>query len=290
MRTFLFLIFILSYSQNMFSQTKTDIDTIYKQDFEDFTLQLVRDDSGEKQAEFRTLFINKKTGISTKIFVSTYKKDLHWIFGKSIGEGAYYTYNIIKGFHLENRLLVFYSCWGVVTAVSFDLTTMTHKTYYIGFYPHTGAFANLAHSIETKEYKGIFYFHIEAGQQSGGRANILGYFNPKTNEMYDYIPDNNLGKRISDINKDFETLKEDNETSLFIRKLLIRLKLVPDNVAISYLFRSEYQNFTYFFYVKDNSSVEILRHDIEKRQWSVGGYSASSSMNNDYINHKNSPL
>ena len=63
MRTFLFLIFILSYSQNMFSQTKTSIDTIYKQDFEDFSLQLVRDDSGEKQAEFRTLFINKKTAI-----------------------------------------------------------------------------------------------------------------------------------------------------------------------------------------------------------------------------------
>ncbi|MBI1668185.1 hypothetical protein I7X29_06220 [Capnocytophaga sp. p1a2] len=265
----------------MFSQTKTDIDTIYKQDFEDFTLRLVRDDSGEKQAEFRTLFINKKTGISTKIFVSTYKKDLHWIFGKSIGEGAYYTYNIIKGFHLENKLLVFYSCWGVVTAVSFDLTTMTHKTYYIGLYPHTGAFANLAHSMETKEYKGIFYFHIEAGQQSGGRANILGYFNPKTNEMYDYIPDNNLGKRISDINKSFETLKEDKETSLFIRKLLVRLKLAPDNVAISYLFRSEYQNFTYFFYVKDNSSVEILRYDIEKKEWFVGGYNASPSLTSE---------
>ena len=281
MKTFLFLIFILSYSQNMFSQTKTDIDTIYKQDFEDFTLRLVRDDSGEKQAEFRTLFINKKTGISTKIFISTYKKDLHWIFGKSIGEGSYYTYNIIKGFHLENKLLVFYSCWGVVTAVSFDLTTMTHKTYYIGLYPHTGAFANLAHSMETKEYKGIFYFHIEAGQQSGGRANILGYFNPKTNEMYDYIPDNNLGKRISDINKSFETLKEDKETSLFIRKLLIRLKLAPDNVAISYLFRAEYQNFTYFFYTKDNSSVEILRYDSEKNEWFVGGYSASPSLTSE---------
>ena len=261
MRTFLFLIFILSYSQNMFSQTKTDIDTIYKQDFEDFTLRLVRDDSGEKQAEFRTLYIDKKSGEATKIFVSTYKKDLHWIFGKSIGEGAYYTYNIIKGFHLENKLLVFYSCWGVVTAVSFDLTTMTHKTYYIGFYPHTGAFANLAHSIETKEY--------------------IGYFNPKTNEMYDYIPDNKLGKRISDINKDFETLKEDKETSLFIRKLLIRLKLAPDNVAISYLFRYEYQNFTYFFYVKDNSSVEILRYDIEKKEWFVGGYSASPSLTSE---------
>ena len=281
MRTFLFLIFILSYSQNMFSQTKTDIDTIYKQDFEDFTLRLVRDDSGEKQAEFRTLFINKKTGISTKIFISTYKKDLHWIFGKSIGEGSYYTYNIIKGFHLENKLLVFYSCWGVVTAVSFDLTTMTHKTYYIGLYPHTGAFANLAHSMETKEYKGIFYFHIEAGQQSGGRANILGYFNPKTNEMYDYIPDNNLGKRISDINKSFETLKEDKETSLFIRKLLVSLKLAPDNVVISYLFRAEYQNFTYFFYVKDNSSVEILRYDIEKKEWFVGGYNASPSLTSE---------
>ena len=277
MRTFLFLIFILSYSQNMFSQTKTDIDTIYKQDFEDFSLRLVRDDSGEKQAEFRTLYIDKKSGEATKIFVSTYKKDLHWIFGKSIGEGAYYTYNIIKGFHLENKLLVFYSCWGVVTAVSFDLTTMTHKTYYIGLYPHTGAFANLAHSIETKEYKGIFYFHIEAGQQYGGRANILGYFNPKTNEMYDYIPDNNLGKRISDINKSFETLKEDKETSLFIKKLLIRLKLIPDNVAISYLFRSEYENFTYFFYLKDNILVEILRFDIEKRQWFADGYRAIPS-------------
>ena len=281
MRTFLFLIFMLNYFQNMFSQTKTDIDTIYKQDFKDFSLQLVRDDSGEKQAEFRTLFINKKTSISTKIFISTYKKDLHWIFGKSIGEGAYYTYNIIKGFHLENKLLVFYSCWGVVTAVSFDLTTMTHKTYYIGLYPHTGAFANLAHSMENKEYKGIFYFHIEAGQQYGGRANILGYFNPKTNEMYDYIPDNNLGKRISDINKSFETLKEDKETSLFIRKLLVRLKLAPDNVAISYLFRSEYQNFTYFFYIKDNSSVEILRYDSEKKEWFVGGYNTSPSLTSE---------
>ena len=90
MRTFLFLIFILSYSQNMFSQTKTDIDTIYKQDFKDFSLQLVRDDSGEKQAEFRTLFINKKMGISTKIFISTYKKDSNWttnyLFSILVGE------------------------------------------------------------------------------------------------------------------------------------------------------------------------------------------------------------
>ena len=281
MKTFLFLIFILSYSQNMFSQTKTDIDTIYKQDVENFTLQLVRDDSGEKQAEFHTLYIDKKSGEATKIFVSTYKKNSNWTTSKYLGEGAYHTYNIIKGFHLDNKLLVFYSCWGVVTAVSFDLTTMTHKTYYIGLYPHTGAFAYLSHSMETKEYKGIFYFHIQAGQQYGGRANILGYFNPKTNEMYDYIPDNTLGKRISDINKDFETLKEDKETSLFIRKLLIRLKLVPDNVVISYIFRAEYQNFTYFFYVKDNSSVEILRYDSEKNEWFVGGYSASPSLTSE---------
>ena len=276
---FIILFFICPY--NMYSQNENKIDTIYKQDFKYFSLQLVRDDSGEKQAEFRTLFINKKTGISTKIFISTYKKDSNWTTSKYLGEGVYYTYNIIKGFHLENKLLVFYSCWGVVTAVSFDLTTMTHKTYYIGLYPHTGAFAYLSHSIETKEYKGIFYFHIQAGQQYGGRANILGYFNPKTNEMYDYIPDNNLGKRISDINKSFETLKEDKETSLFIRKLLVRLKLAPDNVAISYLFRSEYQNFTYFFYVKDNSSVEILRYDSEKKEWFVGGYNASPSLTSE---------
>ena len=163
-RITIFLIFInlitTAYTQN---KMKKDIDIIYEQDFKDFSLQLVRDDSGEKQAEFRTLFINKKTSISTKIFISTYKKDLHWIFGKSIGEGAYYTYNIIKGFHLDNKLLVFHSFWGFVSAVSFDLTTMTHKTYYIGLYPHTGAFGYFAHSMESKEYKGIFYFHIEAG-------------------------------------------------------------------------------------------------------------------------------
>ena len=265
MRTFLFLIFILSYSQNMFSQTKTSIDTIYKQDFEDFTLRLVRDDSGENQAEFRTLYIDKKSGEATKIFVSTYKKDLHWIFGKSIGEGSYYTYNIIKGFHLENKLLVFYSCWGVVTAVSFDLTTMTHKTYYIGLYPHTGAFAYLSHSMETKEYKGIFYFHIEAGQQYGGRANILGYFNPKTYVFF------------------FLMIRRPPRSTLFpfIKKLLIRLKLVPDNIEISYLFRAEYQNFTYFFYVKDNSSVEILRYDSEKKEWFVVGYNASPSLTSE---------
>ena len=278
MRTFLFLIFILSYSQNMFSQTKTDIDTIYKQDFEDFSLQLVRDDSDKEKAEFRTLYIDKKSGEATKIFVSTYKKDSNWATSKYLGEGAYHTYNIIKGFHLDNKLLVFYSCWGVVTAVSFDLTTKTHKTYYIGLYPHTGAFAYLSHSIEAKEFRNIFYFHIEAGQQYGGKANILGYFNPKTNEMYDYIPDNTLGKRFSDIDKSFENLKEDKETSLFIKKLLIRLKLAPDNVAISYLFRAEYQNFTYFFYIKDNSSVEILRYDSEKKEWFVGGYNASPSL------------
>ena len=283
MKTFLFLIFILSYSQSMLSQTQASIDTLYRQDFKDFTLRLVRDDTDEEKTEFRTLYIDKKSGEATKIFVSTYKKDSNWTTSKYLGEGAYHTYNIIKGFHLDNKLLVFYSCWGVVTAVSFDLTTKTHKTYYIGLYPHTGAFAYLSHSMETKEYKGIFYFHIEAGQQSGGRANILGYFNPKTNEMYDYIPDNTLGKRISDIDKSFETLKEDKETSFFIKKLLIRLKLAPDNVAISYLFRSEYQNFTYFFYIKDNSSVEILRFDIEKKEWFVGGYSASPSLTSEKL-------
>lgn len=277
-RITIFLIFInlitTAYTQN---KMKKVIDTIYKQDFKDFSLQLVRDDSGEKQAEFRTLFINKKTSISTKIFISTYKKDLHWIFEKSIGEGAYYTYNIIKGFHLENKLLVFYSCWGVVTAVSFDLTTMTHKTYYIGFYPHTGAFANLVHSMVAKEFRDIFYFHIKAGQQYGGKANILGYFDPKTNEMYNYIPRDTLGIKVSDIDKSFETLREDKETSVFIKKLLTRLKLVPENTEIRYLFRFEYQNFTYFFYLKDNILVEILRFDIEKRQWFADGYRAIPS-------------
>ncbi|WP_231374974.1 hypothetical protein [Capnocytophaga sp. oral taxon 863] len=277
----LFLIFIVSYSQSMLSQTQASIDTLYRQDFKDFTLLLVRDDTDEEKAEFQTLYIDKKSGEATKIFVSTYKKGSNWTTSKYLGEGVYHTYNIIKGFHLENKLLVFYSCWGVVTAVSFDLTTMTHKTYYIGLYPHTGAFAYLSHSMETKEYKGIFYFHIQAGQQYGGRANILGYFNPKTNEMYDYIPDNTLGKRISDIDKSFESLKEDKETSLFIRKLLIRLKLAPDNVAISYLFRFAYQNFTYFFYVKDNSSVEILRYDSEKKEWFVRSYSASPSLTSE---------
>ena len=277
----LFLIFILTYSQSMLSQTQASIDTLYRQDFKDFTLLLVRDDTDEEKAEFQTLYIDKKSGEATKIFVSTYKKGSNWTTSKYLGEGVYHTYNIIKGFHLENKLLVFYSCWGVVTAVSFDLTTMTHKTYYIGLYPHTGAFAYLSHSMETKEYKGIFYFHIQAGQQYGGRANILGYFNPKTNEMYDYIPDNTLGKRISDIDKSFESLKEDKETSLFIRKLLIRLKLAPDNVAISYLFRFAYQNFTYFFYVKDNSSVEILRYDSEKKEWFVRSYSASPSLTSE---------
>ena len=265
----------------MLSQTQASIDTLYRQDFKDFTLRLVRDDTDEEKAEFQTLYIDKKSGEATKIFVSTYRKGSNWTTSKYLGEGVYHTYNIIKGFHLDNKLLVFHSFWGFVSAVSFDLTTKTHKTYYIGLYPHTGAFAYLAHSMKTKEYKGIFYFHIDAGQQYGNKANILGYFNPKTNEMYDYIPDNNLGKRISDINKDFESLREDKETSLFIRKLLIRLKLAPDNVAISYIFRSEYQNFTYFFYIKDNSSTEILRYDSEKKEWFVGGYSASPSLTSE---------
>jgi len=275
----IFLIFInlitTAYTQN---KMKKDIDIIYEQDFKDFSLQLVRDDSGEKQAEFRTLFINKKTGISTKIFISTYKKDSNWTTSKYLGEGVYYTYNIIKGFHLENKLLVFYSCWGIVTAVSFDLTTMTHKTYYIGFYPHTGAFAYLSHSIEAKEFRNIFYFRIQAGQQYGGKANILGCFDPKTNEMYDYIPRDTLGIKVSDIDKSFETLIEDKETSVFIKKLLTRLKLVPENTEIRYLFRFKYQNFTYFFYLKDNILVEILRFDIEKRQWFADGYRAIPSI------------
>ena len=290
MKIFLSLIFILSYSQSICSQTETNIDTLYRQDFKDFTLRLVRDDTDEEKAEFRTLYIDKKSGEATKIFVSTYKKGSNWTTSKYLGEGAYHTYNIIKGFHLENKLLVFHSFWGIISAVSFDLTTKTHKTYYIGLYPHTGAFGYLAHSMEAKEYKDLFYFHIKAGQQYGGRANILGYFNPKTNEMYDYIPNNTLGKRISDIDNSFETLKEEKETSLFIKKLLIRLKLAADNVEISYLFSFKYQNFTYFLYLKDNSSVEILRHDIEKRQWFVGGYSASPSIDDNKINSNNSPL
>jgi hypothetical protein len=64
----------------MFSQTKTDIDTIYKQDFEDFTLRLVRDDSNTEKAEFRTLYIDKKSGEASKIFVSTYKKAILFDF------------------------------------------------------------------------------------------------------------------------------------------------------------------------------------------------------------------
>ncbi len=52
MKIFLSLIFILSYSQSICSQTETSIDTLYRQDFKDFTLRLVRDDTDEEKAEF----------------------------------------------------------------------------------------------------------------------------------------------------------------------------------------------------------------------------------------------
>ena len=93
----------------MLSQTQASIDTLYRQDFKDFTLRLVRDNTDEEKAEFQTLYIDKKSGEATKIFVSTLKKDPFWLYRRSIGEGAYYTYNIIKGFHLDNKLLVFHS-------------------------------------------------------------------------------------------------------------------------------------------------------------------------------------
>ena len=82
MKTFLFLVFILSYSQSICSQTETNIDTLYRQDFKDFTLRLVRDDTDEEKAEFRTLYIDKKSGEATKIFVSTYKKGSNWTTSK----------------------------------------------------------------------------------------------------------------------------------------------------------------------------------------------------------------
>lgn len=58
MKTFLFLIFILSYSQSIFSQTETSIDTLYRQDFKDFTLRLVRDDTDEEKAEFHLFLLS----------------------------------------------------------------------------------------------------------------------------------------------------------------------------------------------------------------------------------------
>ena len=93
----------------MLSQTQASIDTLYRQDFKDFTLRLVRDDTDEEKAEFQTLYIDKKSGEATKIFVPTYKKGSNWTTSKYLGEGVYHTYNIIKGFHLNNKLLVFHS-------------------------------------------------------------------------------------------------------------------------------------------------------------------------------------
>ena len=54
----LFLIFILSYSQSMLSQTQASIDTLYRQDFKDFTLRLVRDDTDEEKAEFHLFLLS----------------------------------------------------------------------------------------------------------------------------------------------------------------------------------------------------------------------------------------
>ena len=59
------------------------------------------------------------------------RKGSNWTTSKYLGEGVYHTYNIIKGFHLENKLLVFHSFWGIISAVSFDLTTKTHKTRWL---------------------------------------------------------------------------------------------------------------------------------------------------------------
>ena len=58
MKIFLSLIFILSYSQSICSQTETSIDTLYREDFKDFTLRLVRDDTDEEKAEFHLFFLS----------------------------------------------------------------------------------------------------------------------------------------------------------------------------------------------------------------------------------------
>ena len=59
MKIFLSLIFILSYSQSICSQTETSIDTLYRQDFKDFTLRLVRDDTDEEKAEFHVFLLSE---------------------------------------------------------------------------------------------------------------------------------------------------------------------------------------------------------------------------------------
>ena len=58
---FIILFFICPY--NMYSQNENKIDTIYKQEFKDFTLFLIRDDSNEEVGYWKTTLVDKNTCI-----------------------------------------------------------------------------------------------------------------------------------------------------------------------------------------------------------------------------------
>lgn len=86
---FIILFFICSY--NVYSQNENKIDTIYKQEFKDFSLFLIRDDSNEEVGYWKTTLVDKNTNTSNIINIDAYSKE-HFMYSYR-GGGAFYLNN-----------------------------------------------------------------------------------------------------------------------------------------------------------------------------------------------------
>ena len=266
---FIILFFICPY--NVYSQNEKEIDTIYKQEFKDFSLFLIRDDSNEDITFWETILIDKKTRSYESINLNSYKKDLIYIYQKSMAEGAFYHNNIVNSYKINDKLFIFYTAWGKAKLFVYNLVSKKSKDYLIGKYISSGTFGSLESDIDFHKYNDFFYFNFYGGLQ-GSKAESVGYYDLKEDKLHlYYFLDDPI--KVNNEGKTFDSLKENQDFSHQIKHLLIEKNIIKDNTEIKYLFQLKVNYFSYIWYAQNNIyTIKLIRYDHNNNQWVIEGY------------------
>ena len=267
---FIILFFICPY--NVYSQNENKIDTIYKQEFKDFTLFLIRDDSNEEVGYWKTTLVDKNTNTSNIINIDAYSKE-HFMYSYR-GGGAFYLNNIIEAYRIKNKLHIFYSTWGKVKLFVFDLVDETAKNYLIGGFPCILSSGGHFGIIDFHKTNDFFYFSIIVGQRAGEKVNIVGYYNIKEDNLHLYNFMDNSTKWKFDSKETSKMIEENKDISLNIKEALIERELIKDNTEIKYLFQLKTRHLSYIWYAEHNMYIiRLIRYDHSANKWIIGGYS-----------------
>ena len=159
---------------NSLKITSTIMDTIYKQQFNQIVLNLVRV-SNDPKITWEAILINKK-GQKVILHSESVEKNMGWKSHEEVGESPIDLYNISGSYLDGNNLYMIYNRFGSVVLVKYHFTegkNFEKEEKLIDYYLVSGGFGKMINEAQFGKISNELYFNLLVGQDGKGiRQNL----------------------------------------------------------------------------------------------------------------------